>query len=225
MIVYHIDKMRNLVPGQIINQSNTWSNKDKNREHRIQTLNRLYSGNLTFFGVQSLDDFQGKANGIEMTELLLDYVRCLCHPELPSRFTVLFASRTVELAMKWFSPLSLLDCTPQVLALETNDEVFAANALFRDEVSNRVSALCEEFLFHQTHESYESRKSIPPAAFSSLCSTCIVQCLDSALSYWDSAVPVWKNNESPLYEREELLIIPPARVLHQIRRILGFDLE
>ena len=96
MIVYHVDKMRSLYVGQTIKRTNAWEHPDPVRNQQMKQLDRFYGGKLSHFGVQSLDASPEKEFGIELTELLLDYVRAVHFPDFPSRFTVFFASRSIE---------------------------------------------------------------------------------------------------------------------------------
>lgn len=216
MIVYHVDRMCSLVPGQIILRHQSWPHPDSRREQRIRALNRLFGGKLTFFGVQSLDAFPEKSIGIEAAELVLDYVRALHFPDLPSRFTVLFASRTAESALQWFLPLSLRDCKPQLLSLETHRPVYAANALFRDEVGNRIAALFSESHVDPERNESAADVAIPASNLAALGSSCLVHCMEPALEYWHSLRRVRHPGNPALYPREELLLIPPVRVVDRV---------
>lgn len=216
MVVYHVDKLRSLIPGKTLFHSQQLSHSDTDRNRRMQIMNQFYSNRLSIFGVQALDDFPGKLMDFELTELLLDYVRAIRYPDKPSRLTVMFASRSIEEAKQWFLPLALRDCEPQLVELETSDQVYAANVLFRDEVNSRIAALCEEFRVHPENPASEGFPSRGANLLAVLGSTCLVRCMDAALAYWSSLIPVTDSSLPCLYEREELLLVPPVRVLRRV---------
>jgi len=214
LIVYHIDKFACLQPGQFIKPIRPLTNPGPERFRRLQNLNRLYPSLLSLFGIQTLDKIPDKTVSLESTEFIMDYVRALMFPDLPSRLTVLFASRSVKSASEWLPVLALLDCRPQLVEIAATGTVYAANVSFRDAVDNRVSVLLEECHSSLQNDNLRSSSDNP---LSTLGSTCLAACLEDAVAYWESVVPVRSTQSPPLYIQEELLIVPPARVLRIVQ--------
>ena len=215
MLVYHVDKFAALQPGQILQPRWISHNADPVRNARVQPVNKMFDGRLQMFSLQIMDNPDGNDPALWWTEIAFDYVRALKYPGLPSRFTVIFAARTVEDAIQWSDTISPSGSGPRILALKTQREVFAANALFRDQAYNRVSALFAENPVHP-FSAFQSPQPHPAMSASQLLTDVLALAAEYAFLYWDSC-SLASRMKKKLYPHEELLLVPPVRVLRQVQ--------
>ena len=194
VIVYHADVHKHLHPGMTIDVSLNWPDS-----HGMQFLKRsicrsAFPHGISCFGSRVLtmpnnkDQFDGQT-----AELMAELVRVNNYPNYPSRLTVLFASRSVDEVRKWIPIIAGDGATVPVYAIECNI-VYIADAQKLD-FPDTLPYKPEDY----------------PAS--------MIRFLHD---YWRS-VHLWELKDqaielpnAPFYEKEELLVPLPARVLYQV---------
>ena len=134
MIVYHVDKFGLLLPGQKVTDIKKLVDSNKH----IRSINGFFDGKLQMFALQTLKETEGGDRNLALTEAVLEYVRALKFPKLPSRLSVLYASRTIEEAERW--RLEMLPENPEarIVQLCTGRKVYSANFALRDDLYARI---------------------------------------------------------------------------------------
>ena len=216
MIVYHFDKFGTLSPKTTIFSLASSTNTDLEITKRFQRLNTLFEQKMQLWGMRMLVCPSSNEPELYLTEWLLEYVRALRFPTLPSRFTVLFASRTLEAAQQWASTLYNQADKAQIVRLLPLSDAFVADAAHRDEVSLAVLEYVQGYpLLHPSFLSANSEFSTRLAVLSSdFFPALLAHTSPHILAYWKSVVPLTDTLNS--YDCEELLLVPPVRVLDYV---------
>ena len=196
MIVYHVDKSGLLLPGQKVADIKTLAECNK----YIRSINGFFDGRLQMFALQTLKESECGDRNWVLTEAVMEYVRALKFPKLPSRLSVLYASRTIEEAECWRREMLPENPTACTVSLCTGRKVYSANFALRDEVYNHISEFSDVVLDTDLHETCKLLSRILPASE----------------RYWQSIAPVPRMFSSHNMGREELLLVPPVRVLHRV---------
>lgn len=191
MIVYHADTHNSLYEGQILDLKPART-----------PIYHLYPNGVSVFGERVfLKPENIDQRNMQIIDTVFDYVRCTHFPNKPSRFTSVFASASLADSISWLERIagdssennhgSSSSSTHDIpiYAVE-GSRIYIADARFLD---------CENAL-------QDSLFSLP-ALF------------PYALAYWDSvqeleSAPLF--SDSRIYQKYELLLVPPVRVLHRV---------
>lgn len=193
MIVYHVDKFGLLLPGQKVAGT---KHLIADNEH-IRSINGFFDDKLQMFSMQILNASESGDHAFALTEAALEYVRALRFPKLPSRLAVLYASRTIEEAERWRCEMLPANPSACIVSLYTSRKVFSANFALRDEVYAAIAG------------------SVHGQEPWSVCAP-LASALLAAERYWQSIVSAHRMSSARNMGHEELLLVPPVRVLHRI---------
>jgi hypothetical protein len=196
MIVYHVDKSGLLLPGQKVSDIKKLVDVNK----YIRSINDFFDGNLQMFALQTLKETECGDCSWVLTEAVLEYVRALKFAKLPSRLAVLYASRTIEEAEWWRRETLPENPTACIVSLCTGRKVYSANFALRDEVYKRIAEFSDVV-----------RDAGPRETCAVLAHT-----LSAAERYWRSIAAGLRMFSSRNMGREELLLVPPVRVIDRV---------
>lgn len=212
MIVYHADSHRLLSSGMRLELLKSWPEPHGLHilSHQIALRMGLNSG-VSMFGARVLQRPENQAQRLgQITELLAEHARLLVNPALPSRFTVVFASRSPESARPWPARIAEgVGDDPSGGHVSSSPGTASASVpVFALDCSSVYIADAQLLNFADTKSC--TFEDFPAAIFPRLS------------LYWRSLVPALpKESETelpsePVYEDEELLLVPPVRVLRQV---------
>ena len=189
MIVYHADTLQQLHDGQILTL----------RPARTP-IRHLYPKGVSSYGERAFlkPENQEQAT-MQAIDIMFDYVRCLYFPDKPSRFTSVFASASLEDSRAWLERIVQdSDTGIDDLNAPSNHNIFAVEPS-RIYIADARFLDCENVL-----------QGNPPA---------LSNILPFALAYWDSVQEIHTELSDSMrrsYQKPELLLVPPVRVLRQI---------
>lgn len=196
MIVYHVDKSGLLLPGQKVADIKKLIDSNK----RLRSINDFFDGNLQVFALQTLKEAECGDRSWVLTEAVLEYVRALKFPKLPSRLAVLYASRTIEEAEWWHREMLPENPAACIVSLCTSRKVYTANFALRDEVYKRTAEFADV---------------VRSSGLRDVCGM-LAHILPAAERYWRSIAPGLRMFSSRNMGREELLLVPPVRVIERV---------
>ena len=201
MIVYHIDKFGLLQPGQKIAGIGDIEVFNACKNKSLCDINRFFDGTLQMFALQTLKEMESGDRNLALTEAVLEYVRALKFAKLPSRLAVLYASRTIEEAEQWQHAMRPANPESCIVSLCTGHKVYSSNFVLRDEVYRHIAELSED-----------DRNTAPWGGCETLART-----LRAAESYWKSTAPSRRALCSHNMGSEELLVVPPVKVIGKVK--------
>lgn len=136
MIVYHLDKLGSLAPGQRLRIPYDDLYHSQSIDPFVRdAMYRVFPDGLSRFGYSVLSAVYTQADiGLQTQELLLELVRCRFFPSLPSRLQSFFAAPSISsIRRTWLSALRSDTRRSRVYACEAS-RVYRADAALRDRI-------------------------------------------------------------------------------------------
>lgn len=219
MILYHINQLSSLQVGDVITPCFGGSSDQCENLLIRHAARKLFPDGLANFGARILLPIMSDgALRCQLTEWIFEYVRLSRFDHLPSRFTSLYASMTIQDSVSWISQVEADASKLQLLEIET-DSAYIADAHLLDQDTASSPALSVSPALHLQEPSQRQDQSWPFPA----------QLVASALRYWESMVcmpraeGVQRRNPDYVdrihtFSKPEVLLPLPVRVVGVVPR-------